>query len=61
MDETSADELRRQAIFLALVHAQDRGVPVPESRREVMARFGLGEAEVMAIEREGMDNGWPPL
>jgi hypothetical protein len=59
-DPSLAEELRR-AIFLALVEAQDYGVKVPESRRQVAARFGLSERQVLDIEREGMDNEWPPL
>jgi len=54
-------ESRRRAVFAALVNAQDRGLPVARSRRFVGERFGIIEAEVLNIEREGLDNGWPPL
>jgi hypothetical protein len=27
----------------------------------VAQRFGVGEAQVRRIEREGLDNDWPPL
>ncbi len=52
---------RRQEIFLAQVEAQDRGVSPAESRRAVAARFGVSEGQVRQVEREGLDNDWPPL
>jgi hypothetical protein len=54
-------EERRKEIFAALVGAQDRGVPVAQSRREVADRFGVTPDQVAEIERDGMDNEWPPL
>ncbi|HLJ93321.1 MAG TPA: hypothetical protein VKU02_09040 [Gemmataceae bacterium] len=51
----------RKEIFSALVEAQDQEMPVAESRREIAHRFGIGEDMLRAIEREGLDNGWPPL
>jgi hypothetical protein len=54
-------EERRREIFLALVDAQDREMTVPESRQEVASRFGVNESQVRKIEREGLDNNWPPL
>ncbi|HKB37827.1 MAG TPA: hypothetical protein VKD72_15375 [Gemmataceae bacterium] len=54
-------EDRRKEIFLALVDAQDHEVGVGESRRMIAARFGVSEAEVRRIEREGLDQNWPPL
>ena len=54
-------ELHRKEIFLALVTAQDEGMSVEQSRREIGQRFGITEAEVVRIEREGLDNQWPPL
>jgi len=54
-------EDRRKEIFLSLVDAQDHEVGVAESRRMVAARFGLTEAQVRRIEREGLDHNWPPL
>jgi DNA-directed RNA polymerase specialized sigma subunit len=53
-------ELRRK-IFLALVTAQDQEMSVERSRREIAQSFGITEAEVVRIEREGLDNNWPPL
>ncbi len=52
---------RRREIFAALVAAQDAGVPVRESRAQVAERFAVTSATVAVIEREGMDNEWPPL
>lgn len=52
---------RRREIFAALVAAQDEGVPVARSRSQVAERFGVSPETVAAIEREGMDNEWPPL
>jgi hypothetical protein len=54
-------EDRRREIFAALVVAQDQGVPVARSRAQVADRFGLTREAVAAIEREGLDNDWPPL
>jgi hypothetical protein len=58
--DTMTDDRRRE-IFAALVAAQDDGMPVARSRTEVAARFGVTREAVAAIEREGMDNEWPPL
>jgi hypothetical protein len=44
-------EAQRKEIFLA----------VDVSRRVVAERFGVSEGQVRQIERDGMDNGWPPL
>jgi hypothetical protein len=54
-------ESDRQAVFAALVEAQDRGLSVPDSRSAVADRFDLSLDEVIRIEREGLDAGWPPL
>ena len=59
-NDLPADDRRRE-IFAALVAAQDEGTPVARSRADVAARFGVSAAVVAAIEREGMDNEWPPL
>jgi len=55
----SEDE--RRAVFLALVAAQDMGMGVVRSRKEVAGQFGLSDREVRRIEEEGLDAGWPPL
>ncbi len=54
-------EDRRREIFRALVEAKDRAVPVAESRAEVARRYGVSESQVRSIEREGLDQTWPPL
>jgi hypothetical protein len=57
----SLPEDRRREAFAALVAAQDGGKSVADSRREVAAQFGVSIQEMAQIEREGMDNEWPPL
>ena len=54
-------EDRRRAVFLAVVEAQDGGATVAASRDAVAERFGMTVPQVRAIEREGLDAGWPPL
>jgi Sigma-70, region 4 len=54
-------EPQRKQIFLALVDAQDHDMPVGLSRKAVAERFGVSEGQVRQIEREGLDNDWPPL
>jgi hypothetical protein len=62
-DEASQDvsEPRRQAIFAALVQAQDEGMGVERSRTFIAGHFGITEQQVRRIEREGLDHQWPPL
>ena len=52
---------RRRAIFRAVVEAQDAGMSVETSRAETARRFEVTEAQVKAIEREGLEKNWPPL
>lgn len=59
--DTSLPEARRREIFLALVQAQDQDMTVATSRETVAERFAISEGEVRRIEREGLDNEWPPL
>jgi hypothetical protein len=59
--EQALSESRRQEIFLALVTAQDQEMPVDQSRRVIAQRFAISESQVLKIEREGLDNNWPPL
>ncbi len=54
-------EPRRREIFLALVDAQDHEMSVAKSRQAIAERFGVTENQIRQIEREGIDNGWPPL
>jgi len=55
-----SEEERRQ-IFLALVDAQDHEMNVIQSRTQVSQRFGVNESQVRQIEREGIEQQWPPL
>ena len=61
MAEKPLCEVQRKEVFLALVDAQDHDMCMQKSRQHVAARFGLSEQQVRHIEREGLDNGWPPL
>jgi hypothetical protein len=54
------EDLRREA-FRALVEAQDQSVSVLESREAIARRFDLTAEQIREIEREGIDQGWPPL
>jgi hypothetical protein len=54
-------ESRRKEIFLALVEAQDRAMPVAESRAAVARQFGITGEQLREIEREGLNETWPPL
>jgi hypothetical protein len=61
MPDKPPPEPRRKEIFLALVEAQDHRMSPAESRKLVAERFGVSEGQVRQIEREGLDNEWPPL
>ena len=52
---------RRQAIFAALVTAQDEGQPVKASRALVAGRHNVRVQEIETIEKEGLMRQWPPL
>ena len=54
-------EAKRKEIFLALVEAQDHEMSVAQSRQLIIGRFGVTDAQIKDIEREGLDNQWPPL
>jgi len=60
MDDRPSVE-QRMEVFAALVASQDQGASVPTSRHLVARRFGLPVEEVERIEREGLDQQWPPL
>ena len=55
------NEDQRRAVFVAVVAAQDRGLPVAESRRLVAGEFGITPEQVKAVESEGIRGRWPPL
>lgn len=52
---------RRREIFAALVAAQDSGLDVAASRKQVAAQFGLTAKTIEKIEKEGLEAQWPPL
>jgi hypothetical protein len=60
MSQHLSEPVRRE-IFSALVDAQDQEMPVAESRREIARRFGITDEDLREIEREGLDNDWPPF
>ncbi len=51
----------RQTIFRALIEAQDAGKSVAESRKAIAETHQVTEEVVKEIEREGIDEQWPPL
>ena len=62
IEHEQLSEARRREIFLALVDAQDHEMGVAQSRSFVVQQqFNVSENRVRQIEREGMDNKWPPL
>jgi hypothetical protein len=60
MSDHLSEPVRRE-IFSALVDAQDQEMPVAESRCEIARRFGVTDEELREIEREGLENDWPPF
>jgi DNA-directed RNA polymerase sigma subunit (sigma70/sigma32) len=60
LEETVPEE-RRKEIFMALVDAQDHELSVTQSRKMIAKRFSVSEEQVRKIEREGLDQQWPPL
>ena len=48
-------------IFLALVEEQDAGAPAAMSKEIVAKRFGISREQLCVVERQGLDEGWPPL
>jgi hypothetical protein len=61
MPDKLLSEEQRKEVFLALVDAQDHDMGVVQSRQHVAARYGVSEEQIRHIEREGLDNCWPPL
>jgi hypothetical protein len=60
MNERLSPERRREA-FKLLVTAQDGDMSIKESRKMVMEMFGITREQLIQIEQEGIENGWPPL
>ena len=59
--EANLPEDRRKEIFLALVEAQDQELSVVQSRKVIAERFGVNDEQIRKIEREGLEQQWPPL
>ena len=59
--EEQPPEPLRKEIFQALVDAQDQEMTVSQSRKFIAERFGVSEHQIREIEREGIDQQWPPL
>ena len=60
-DPEYLSEPRRKEIFRALVDAQDNKLSILQSRAMITRRFGVSAKQLQNIEREGIDNDWPPL
>ncbi|MGE3805629.1 MAG: hypothetical protein AB7K24_13215 [Gemmataceae bacterium] len=60
-ETTHLSEPRRKEIFQALVEAQDHEMGVAQSRKLIAEQFQVNESQVREIEREGIDQQWPPL
>lgn len=52
---------RRQQVFADVVAAQDEGLSVLAARARVSKQHELPADVVKDIEREGIENSWPPL
>ena len=52
---------QKMEAFRILVESQDGGAKVSDSRQRVADQFSLDVQEVIAIERFGITNNWPPL
>lgn len=61
MPDKDLSQNERQAVFLALVEAQDSGMATARSREVIAGQFAISQEQVRKIEREGIDSGWPPL
>jgi len=62
VDSTNSLPLqRRMEIFYRFVVAQDYGMSTAEAREMLFHLDGLDATQVVRIEREGLENNWPPL
>jgi hypothetical protein len=52
---------QRRALFVALVAAQDEGLPVRDSRELIARRFEVDVEVVREVEDEGLNKRWPPF
>jgi hypothetical protein len=60
-EQKELPESVRKEIFQALVEAQDHEMSVSQSRKMIAERFGVSDTQLRQIEREGLDQEWPPL
>jgi hypothetical protein len=51
----------RREIFHDLVTTQDEVRNVPQSRKMIVDKYGISEAQLKKIEEEGINREWPPL
>lgn len=59
--EEHLSEPVRKEIFSALVDAQDHEMSVEQSRKVITEKFGISDSQLRKIEREGIEQQWPPL
>jgi hypothetical protein len=59
--EENLSEPVRKEIFAALVEAQDHDMSVEQSRKLITEKFGVSDMVLRKIEREGIEQQWPPL
>jgi membrane carboxypeptidase/penicillin-binding protein len=61
--EEALPETRRKEIFSALVDYQEQmaELNVAQSRKVIAEKFGISDSQLKKIEREGIDEQWPPL
>jgi hypothetical protein len=59
--EEMPPEPQRKEIFQALVDAQDHEMTVAQSRKLIAEQFGISQNQLKDIEREGLEQQWPPL
>ena len=51
----------RREIFHDLVTTQDEVRNVPQSRKIIIQKYGISDAQLRKIEEEGINREWPPL
>lgn len=51
----------RREIFHDLVTTQDEMRNVAQSRKVIIQKYGISDAQLRKIEEEGINREWPPL
>jgi hypothetical protein len=54
-------EIDKREVFFRIVHLQDEGVSVEDSRGRMAEQFGIDVDDIREIESEGLAKDWPPL